>query len=236
MGSVMGMHMVSAVIVAAGRGVRMGADARKQYLEVAGKSIVGRTLAVFHGSVVVNRIFLVAPEADFPYCRDHILGPLGLEKAVRLVPGGRRRQDSVYHGLLAAEKYGGIVVIHDGVRPFVPPGQIEACVAQAEETGGCIVALPAGDTLKQVDAAGHIEHTIDRKTVWLAQTPQAFQYRLIREAHEAARRDGVAATDDAFLLERMGRRVKVLPGSRYNIKITTPEDLPLAEVLARVCP
>jgi 2-C-methyl-D-erythritol 4-phosphate cytidylyltransferase len=155
-----------------------------------------------------------------------------------VVPGGETRQASVYQGLLALEKAVDAcdpVVIHDGVRPFVTREQIEACVSAAKQNGACILAVPAQDTLKQVkDDSTLIDTTLARHNVWLAQTPQAFTYALIRSAHERAHEDGVTGTDDAMLVERISHPVRVIPGSRMNFKITTPDDLALAEALAAI--
>jgi len=137
----------------------------------------------------------------------------------------------VYNGLLAMEGHGGIVAIHDGVRPFVQPSQIAECIAQAEASGACMLGMPVGDTLKRVGSSNIIERTVLRDNIWQAQTPQAFQYQLIRAAHEKAMDEGFSGTDDASLVERYGGQVKILEGSATNIKITHPEDLVIAEAL-----
>ena len=224
--------MVSAIIVAAGRGVRMNEKMRKQYLLLAGRPILGHTLMVFDECHFIDKIFLVVPEVDFDYCRTNILVPLKLKKKPCLVPGGARRQDSVYNGLLAADSGDeSTVVIHDGVRPFLTSKQVTECINGAKEYGGCILGIPASDTLKSLNSSGNIDKTIERDPVWLAQTPQAFQYAIIRKAHENARQKGYAGTDDAFLVERLGEKIKMVNGSRFNIKITTQEDLMLAKAI-----
>ncbi len=151
-----------------------------------------------------------------------------MRKKPDIIAGGSERQDSVYNGLLAVNEKESTVVIHDGVRPFVSPDQIEECVKQAVLHGACILGLPASDTLKIVNGSGYIEKTMKRDAVWLAQTPQAFNYALIKKAHDCARKDGFTGTDDASLVERVGGKVKVINGSINNIKITTPEDLAIA--------
>lgn len=223
--------MVSAVIVAAGKGVRMNLSVRKQYLALADRPIIGHTLGVFAECRLINRIFLVVPESDFEFCHKEVIAPLELQKNVKLVPGGRVRQESVYNGLAAIDAKEGMVVIHDGVRPFVRQDQLAACINEAGGCGACILGIPVSDTLKRVNAAGFIDDTLDRNSVWLAQTPQAFRYTLIREAHEKARQAGFAGTDDASLVEHLGRDVKVISGSSRNLKITTPEDLVLAKAI-----
>jgi len=126
-----------------------------------------------------------------------------------------------------------VVVIHDGVRPFFYPEQVSKCISGAQEFGACIVGMPAYDTLKHVSHTGYIDKTIERDAIWLAQTPQAFQYSLIIKAHEIARQKGYTCTDDAQLMERMGKKVKIIRGSRNNIKITNREDLKLARAILK---
>ena len=223
--------MVSAVIVAAGKGIRMNDTVRKQYLPLAGRPVLSHTLAVFDGCNLISKIFLVVPQKDFDYCRNNILPTL--KKEINLVAGGKARQDSVYNGLIAVGKNNGIVIIHDGVRPFVNIEMLELCIRGAKEVGACIFGIPVQDTIKQVESSGHIIKTLERDTLWLAQTPQVFQYEIIRKAHENARLKGYAGTDDAFLVEQMGKHVKIIKGSKNNIKITTREDLKIAEVMLR---
>jgi 2-C-methyl-D-erythritol 4-phosphate cytidylyltransferase len=152
-----------------------------------------------------------------------------LHNEIHLVAGGIERQDSVYRGIQAVSgQRGAVVVIHDAVRPFVSSRLIEACAAEASVSGACIAGMPLMDTAKLVNS-GQIARTLDRNTIWLAQTPQAFELDLIRTAHEKARLDRFMGTDDAMLVERLGRKVRIIPGSRLNMKITTPEDLALAE-------
>ncbi len=222
--------MISAIIVAGGSGSRLPGAVRKQYRPLAGRTVLARTLAVFEASPVVDTLLLVVPEADFSFCRENYLA--ALRKPVEMVPGGRERQESVYHGLCRCPQgEDDLVVIHDAVRPLLAAGHLAACVDGARRWGGSILAVPAVDTLKQVSTDGGIEATLDRRSIWLAQTPQAFRTRLIRRAHERARREGVVATDDAQLVERLGAPVHVVAGSRNNLKITTAEDLLLAEAL-----
>jgi 2-C-methyl-D-erythritol 4-phosphate cytidylyltransferase len=223
--------MVSVIIVAAGKGVRMKEALRKQYLSLAGRPILSHTLLVFDRCRGINEIFLVVPGEDLDFCYKHILLPLTLQKKINLIPGGPERQDSVYNGLLAITDKKSIVVIHDGVRPFVQPGHITACINGARHYGACVMGIPVYDTLKRVNDSGWIDKTIKRDTIWLVQTPQAFQYERIVLAHERARKDGYFGTDDALLVERLGKNVKMIQGSRYNIKITTREDLVLAKAI-----
>ncbi len=221
-----------AIIVAGGSGLRMNTPIRKQYLPLAGRPVLCHTLSRFSACDAVDGIYLVTPEADFDFCRREVLAPLHLRFPVYLVAGGAERQDSVYNGLCAAGETAknGLVAIHDGVRPFVTAEEIGTCIAEAERTGACLLGIPAADTLKQV-RSGRVETTLDRSRIWLAQTPQTFRYDLIRQAHENARKAGISGTDDAALVEYLGHPVTMLPGSRFNIKLTTPEDLRLAAAL-----
>ena len=228
--------MAAAVIVAAGSGTRMQARLRKQYLPLAGIPILARTLGVFDSCRRIDQIWLVIPEEDFELCRRNILEPAEFTTKIKLVAGGDSRQDSVYNGLQKVDRRSGIVAIHDGVRPLVRDDQLVACIEGAAQTGACILAVPVFDTLKKVNAAGRIINTLEREKIWLAQTPQAFDLGLIRKAHDDARRAGYAGTDDASLVERLGTAVTIVTGSRSNIKITSNEDLQIAQCLLRATP
>lgn len=227
------MLSVSAVIVAGGKGVRMHSDLRKQYLMLGDLPIISHTLAAFDSCPLINRIYLVIPEIDFDFCNKNILAPICLTSDIQLVSGGKERQESVYNGLSAITHKVDIVVIHDAVRPFVTPKQINACIHGAQEEGGCIVGIPANDTLKKVDTDAYVIDTMQRVNIWQAQTPQAFAYHLIKKAHDVALSEGFTGTDDASLVERLGKRVKIIFGSPYNIKITNPEDLSIAHAILK---
>ena len=225
--------MSTAIIVAAGKGLRMQRRRPKQFLPLAGRPILSSTLAVFDTCLQVRRIILVVPETDFDFCRGHVIPGAAQRLDVALVAGGMHRQDSVYNGLLAAD--GGdpdhVVLIHDGVRPLVPHSLVASCIDAARHVGACVPATPLHDTVKQMREDGAVARTLDRGSLRLAQTPQAFRFDLIRSAHEQARLDGYQGTDDASLVERLGRPVHMIEGSRTNIKITTAEDLVVAEAL-----
>jgi 2-C-methyl-D-erythritol 4-phosphate cytidylyltransferase len=223
--------MVSAIIVAAGKGIRMKGATRKQYLELSGKPILSYSLISFDACTLIGEIFLVVPKEDINDCQKNIISVLDLKKKVHLVPGGVHRQDSVFNGLLSISKKTETVVIHDGVRPFIRSEDLMSCILCAKDVGACILGTPASDTLKRVDKSQMIEETLDRESIWLTQTPQAFQYDLILKAHETARQDGVIGTDDASLVERLGLDVKIINGSKLNIKITIEEDLTVANAL-----
>jgi 2-C-methyl-D-erythritol 4-phosphate cytidylyltransferase len=204
---------------------------RKQYLPLAGLPILAHTLTVFGKCDLVGHIYLVIPQDDFDFCRESILDRTKLAGNVNLVAGGARRQDSVYRGLQQIDPDCSIVIIHDGVRPIVQHDQIAACINGAGKFGSCILGIPVYDTLKQVDKSGNIVNTTARDAIWLAQTPQVFRYELIKKAHDQARMDGYQGTDDASLVERMGAAVRIIHGSRSNIKITNKEDLKIARAL-----
>lgn len=226
--------MNSAIIVAAGKGVRMGGSVRKQYLPLDGEPILGHTLRTFIQSRLFEDIILVVAATDRAHCRRTVLDRLERRPPLRLVDGGRERQESVSKGLAACR--GGedaVVLIHDGVRPFVDTVLLARCLDAAHHGGACVTAVRASDTLKQAGSDGRVVRTLPREDIWLAQTPQGFRLGLIREAHRRARQGGVVGTDDAQLVEQLGHPVAIVPGSRLNIKITTPDDLHLAEALLR---
>ncbi|MCF8069933.1 MAG: 2-C-methyl-D-erythritol 4-phosphate cytidylyltransferase [Desulfobacterales bacterium] len=222
--------MITAIIVAAGKGTRMKGDLPKQYVMLGDRPILAHTISVFEKCDIVDSILLIIPDNDIDYCTDNILTLAEKPERIKLIAGGKERQESVYNGLLAASG-SKVVLIHDGVRPFITNGQIQSCVDSVEETGACILAVPVTDTIKQVDSSGYINATMPRDTLWQAQTPQAFRYNLILDAHEKALEDAIPGTDDAQLVERLGKKVKIITGSRKNIKITTLEDMAVARAI-----
>ncbi|MFN0086237.1 MAG: 2-C-methyl-D-erythritol 4-phosphate cytidylyltransferase [Blastocatellia bacterium] len=222
-----------AILPAAGSGSRFGGQIAKQFLDVAGAPILVHTLRRFDACPEIGAIIVALREEEIePFGRT--LSAYPMRKPVRLVPGGAERCDSILNALEAAREFApGLVAVHDAVRPFVTPEQISAVLERAGETGGAILALPATDTIKEVEG-GRIERTIDRRRVWRAQTPQAFRFELLLRANREARAAGQSSamtTDDSQLVERLGIAVAVVEGSARNIKITTPEDLALAERL-----
>jgi 2-C-methyl-D-erythritol 4-phosphate cytidylyltransferase len=225
--------MVYAVIVAAGKGVRMNCEIRKQYLELEGVPLLCITLGAFDKCRLIDEIILVVPPEDIGFCMEKIISPASFQKKITPVEGGLTRQRSVLNGLKAVREKKSIVVIHDGVRPFVSASAIEECIREAALNGACILGIPASDTLKLADGSGNIRKTLERESVWLAQTPQAFDYELIKKAHETAEKEGFCGTDDASLVEMIGERVKIVKGSINNIKITTPEDFKTAKAMFR---
>ena len=221
-----------AVIPAAGSGLRMGGGTAKQFLEVDGKPILALTLEKFQTCKAIDTIILVVPPDDIEFCKRTIIDRYGLNKVNKVIAGGERRQDSVRFGIEASGGEHGIVLIHDGVRPFIETGLIERAVITAMKDRAVITALPAKDTAKKVGEDGFVLETYERKLLWLVQTPQVFRYEDIMAAHRRALLEGWdQATDDAFLIEKMGIPVKVILGSEYNIKVTTPQDMELAKYL-----
>lgn len=220
-----------AVVPAAGMGKRMGASINKQYLQLGGIPIVTRTLQVFQQSVLIAGIMLVTPAEEIPYCRSQVVEAYGLNKVLSIIPGGSERQHSVFNGLMALRDYAtdqDIVLIHDGVRPFIDEGMLQRSIQLAGTGVGALVAVQAKDTIKVVQD-GVVVATPDRATLWQAQTPQTFRFGQIVAAHRQAAAEQFLGTDDCSLLERTGDTVVIVPGSYRNIKITTPEDLVLAE-------
>jgi 2-C-methyl-D-erythritol 4-phosphate cytidylyltransferase len=224
---------VVAVIPAAGIGARMGSDRPKQYLTLDGKPILAVTVERFQSATAVDGIIVVVPEPEIDFSRKEIVERYGLHKVRAVVPGGPRRQDSVRLGIEATGGGYGLVLVHDGVRPFVDDAVIENVLRAALSHGAAVAGLKATETLKEADETGFVLRTRDRNRIWMIQTPQAFRYEDIRMAHERAWREGWdGITDDAVLMERLGIPVKVVPGSQRNIKVTTPHDLELARFLA----
>ncbi len=222
---------VAAIIPAAGSGIRMGLPAPKQFFELDGTPILIRTLQVFQQVESVGLIIVVVPQAICDWVEEQVRR-FHLAKVFKVVAGGKHRQDSVLAGLKALPREVEFVLVHDGVRPFVPVSVIENCLKQAEKEGAAMAAVPVKDTLKAVSPEKEIEKTIDRSGVWQAQTPQAADVALLKKAFaEAAKDEGFIATDEAALLERINIPVHVVEGSEKNIKITRPEDLILARAI-----
>jgi 2-C-methyl-D-erythritol 4-phosphate cytidylyltransferase len=225
--------MIAAIIAAAGVGKRMGHHIPKPYLQLAGKPILAHTLKIFEAMPEIREVTVVAHPEDLNLCQDTVIAPYHLKKVLRLVPGGKERQDSVYHALKALknEEELEIILVHDGVRPFVTPEQIRRVIDAARRHGGAVLGSPAQDTLKRVNSEGRVHQTLERTDIWQIQTPQAFQAPLLWRAFTEAYSRNFYGTDEASLLEEIQQPVVVIPGSPFNLKITTPEDLLLAEAI-----
>ena len=214
------------ILVAAGRGERMGAGRPKAFRGLAGEPLLRKAAQVFEAAPSVGAIVAVVPPEELRAARD-LLEPLTKLHAV--VAGGTRRQDSVLEGLKhAPHGFAGVVLVHDAARPLVEVALVEAVARAAEETGAALPVLGLVDTVKRV-RDGRVLETVDRSELGAAQTPQGFRFALLVEAYEAAFRDRVLLTDEAMAVERLGVRVAAVPGSPRNRKITTPEDLAWAE-------
>lgn len=227
-------NVVSVVIPAAGKGTRMGLRQNKQYMDILGKPILARTVQAFEECSLIDEIIIVSGKNEIAYCKENIVGKYGFRKVREVIAGGATRQQSVYNGLRHVSGNCGIVLIHDGARPFINEDCIAACIKEAEENGAACAAVPLKDTIKRSDAEGFVEQTVNRSSLWSVQTPQSFRYGLIIEAHRKAEAEGFDGTDDAVLAERLGYKVKLVMCSYYNIKITTKEDLTIAETICKI--
>ncbi len=219
---------VKAIIAAGGGGERIGGILPKQFVEIKKKPILAYTVEKFEKCELIDEIILVVPEDYMSFCSYNIVDVGDFKKVKRILSGGKERQDSVYKGLLALSKDTDIVLIHDGVRPFISTEKIGKSIEMCKKEKAVILALPVNETVKKVDGE-YIIATLDREKLWMAQTPQTFEYKLILEAYKKAIEDGFIGTDDSSLVERLGFKVSVLQGESQNIKITTREDLAFAE-------
>jgi 2-C-methyl-D-erythritol 4-phosphate cytidylyltransferase len=221
-----------AIIVAAGRGSRAGGVRAKQFREISGIPIIIHTLSRFEMCETVAASVVVLPDG----AREEFLSLAashGLRKVSRAVTGGETRAESVWRGLQALEGSGvGVVAVHDGVRPFVTPEEIDRTVREAVQTGAAILAAPAVETVKEVEG-GCVVRTHERARLWQAQTPQCFRYELLRRAYEQTGALAAEVTDCSALVERLGVSIRVVEGGAHNVKITTPRDFELAEILLK---
>ncbi len=224
----------SVVIAAAGRGTRMGLDMNKQYIEVHGRPILAMTIQRFEECSHIDEIVIAANENEIEYCKRNIVEKFGFTKVKAFALGGETRQQSVFSGLGQVSPDCSIVLIHDGARPFILQESILTCINAADVYGAACAAVPVKDTIKLAGTDGFVDRTIDRSGLWQIQTPQAFDYGLIMDAHRKALSAGIDGTDDAMLVERLGHKVKLIKGDYNNIKITTREDLIFAEAIYNI--
>lgn len=224
--------MNTAIIAAAGTGSRMASDRPKQFLHLAGTPIIFHTLRPFEQCDSIQEVIVVLP-AEEAAAFLTLAGKRRLKKLSRVVPGGTTRADSVKRGLMAIRPAtAGIVAVHDGVRPFVTVEEIDSVVAAAESDGAAILVAPATDTIKQVNDNSVVK-TLERRELRRALTPQCFRYELLRKAYEQADVNDPSLTDESALVEKLGVRVTTIEGSTKNIKITTPQDLLIAETFIK---
>ena len=220
----------AAIVLAAGSGKRMNSQVHKQYLIIQDRPVLYYSLKAFEDSAV-DEIVLVVGKGEEEFCRREIVDKYGISKVKAIVEGGKERYHSVFEGLKQTSD-ADYVLIHDGARPFVNQKIIRRCMLEVPEYQACVVGMPVKDTIKIADEGGYAKQTPDRKNVWMIQTPQTFSYALIYGAYEEMlKTEDAAITDDAMVLERTkGKKSKLIEGSYRNIKITTPEDLLIANV------
>ena len=224
-----------AIVLAAGKGSRMKSDIQKQYLLIKDRPVLYYSLKAFEDSFI-DEIVLVTGEEEIPYCRDEIVEKYAFTKVTKIVAGGKERYHSVYAGLQAIEDCD-YVFIHDGARPFVTGQILERAYEMVKREKACVVGMPVKDTIKLADEFGYAADTPRRDLLWIVQTPQVFSFSLIKEAYTAFLKQeqellsqGIKMTDDAMVVEMFSdKKIRLVEGSYENIKITTPEDLKVAE-------
>lgn len=218
----------TAIVLAAGQGKRMGSKVQKQYLEINEKPVLYYSLHTFEQSPLIDEIVLVVGEKQVAYCQDEIVSKYQMKKVKKIVEGGAERYHSVLHGLQEVDAE--YVFIHDGARPFVDKAILKRAFDAVKEYKACVVGMPVKDTIKLSDVDGFVADTPQRNSLWMVQTPQVFETRLIKQAYaKLMEQEYINVTDDAMVVEQMlGEKVKLVEGSYQNIKITTPEDLLIA--------
>lgn len=224
---------VAALIPAAGEGRRMGGAMPKQFLPIGGRAILAHTLDIFETSPLIDEVWVVVSGRQRHLCETGIIQRYGFKKVKGVVAGGQTRQESVWQGLQQISEACQLVVVHDGVRPFLTECLLQQTLEVASRYGAASAAIPLKDTLKRVSKSGTVEVTIPREDLWRIQTPQAFHRIVLREAFQQARQKGFEATDEAGLVEALGYPVKIVQGLEHNIKVTTPDDLIFCETYLR---
>lgn len=227
----------TAIVLAAGQGKRMGTKVQKQYLEIDGKPVLYYSLYAFEQSPIIDEIILVVGENQEEYCQNEMISKYGIRKVKKIVQGGVERYHSVWNGLQEVEGEG-YVFIHDGARPFINEEILNRAYKDVENCKACVVGMPVKDTIKLADREGFVDETPERSLVWMIQTPQVFENSLVRKAYALLmEQESIQVTDDAMVVEQMlGHKVKLTLGSYENIKITTPEDLDIAEIFVKNLP
>jgi 2-C-methyl-D-erythritol 4-phosphate cytidylyltransferase len=218
------------LIPAAGSGKRMGADRNKLLLQIRSKPLIAWTLLAAEAASSISWIGIVSQPPDWDDFKS-IIADLRLKKTIELISGGSTRQESVYNGLQALPSHAERVLIHDGARCLATPNLLNACSEAIIDCFGLIAAVPVKDTIKVVNDNGVIKNTPDRQQLWAAQTPQGFDVKLLKQCHDEGIRQGWEVTDDAALFEKCGIEVRIVPGEETNLKITTPQDLAMAEFI-----
>ncbi|WP_406543282.1 2-C-methyl-D-erythritol 4-phosphate cytidylyltransferase [Clostridium ljungdahlii] len=219
-----------AIIVAAGKGKRMGTTINKQFIKIKGKPILYYSIRAFSINPLIDGIILVCAETEIEYCKREVVDKYGLQKVIKLVAGGKECQDSVFNGLGVLEKENcSVVLIHDGARPFVTSKIIDDGIKYSNRYGACACGVRPKDTLKVREESGFSSSTLERKSLFAVQTPQCFKYDLIYDCHKKLMNEKMCVTDDTMVVERYGNKVYLYEGNYENIKVTTPEDLNIAE-------
>lgn len=222
---------VFAIVPAAGEGTRIGGEIKKQFLPLKGKPIIVHTLQQFEHCPDVDEIALAVPESAISEM-EILIARHRLHKVSKIVVGGKKRQDSVYHALNRLPwKDSDIILVHDGVRPFIEPKRISHLLKVCKEFDAAVLAIQPKDTIRRSTGGGFFDQTLDRTALWMIQTPQAFRAKLLVRAFEKARKDKFYSTDEAALVERLEVKARIVEGSYDNIKITTPEDLELGTLI-----
>lgn len=221
-------YFVSCIVAAGGKGTRIGAGINKIFIELCGEPIIAHTLAVLQNNDYIDEIIIVTGECDIPGCCD-IVKEFGITKVKTITAGGDTRQQSVMNGLKEISPGSDILIVHDGARPLVESSRITEVICAAKEYGAAALGTPEKNTLKFVDENGFITHTVDRSHIYEIHTPQGFKTCLARTMYENAINSGINGTDDCFLAESMGEKIRIVEDSGENIKITAPDDILVAE-------
>lgn len=221
-----------ALIVAGGKGKRVGRDISKQFICINNKPIIWYTIKAFESCEHIDGIVVVISKDDMDYFNENVLEVYDLKKILAVVEGGAERQDSVYNGLLMMKDCD-IVLIHDGARPFVSEKIINEGIEYAKSYGAAACGVMPKDTIKVKDSDDFSKETLQRDTLFAVQTPQCFEYNSIKKAHEFIRKENLMVTDDTMVIEKLGKRVYLYEGSYTNIKVTTPEDIEVAEIISK---
>ena len=222
------MSKVSCIVLAAGAGRRMGHDENKIFIKLGNKSIIQWTLSHIEQVKAVSEVILVVADGEAAYMKQHIAS-LGLSKSIKIITGGKERQDSVYAGLQAVSDDMDIVLVHDGARPLAKPELFKSVIEGAKTHRAVTIGVPSTDTIKRVDIDGQVLETLNRNELMNIQTPQGFLKNIFKEAQETAKRDAYLGTDDVSLVEYIGKDVYILEGDYENIKVTTPNDIAVAK-------
>lgn len=221
-----------AIIVAAGKGKRMKSNINKQFINIEGKPVLYYSIDAFNRNPLIDSIVVVCGRDEIEYCRENVVKKYGLDKVVKIVEGGRERQNSVFNGLKVLKNCG-IVLIHDGARPLVTSKIIEDGIRYSNMYGACACGMKPKDTIKIKSENGFSRTTLNREELFLVQTPQCFKYDLIYDCHKKVIEEKIQVTDDTMVVEHYGNNVYLYEGSYDNIKITTPEDLNIAETMLK---